>query len=404
MASVSAQAGLEMRLDQEKSLDITPFVKRFVWRQSMIAGGFSWEMRFATTQWNEWNALLMGRERPRVQFRLRSDESDQQPQATEWRTVITDMSRASFSQDISMIGEIRGADRRLELAQETRCRVFDTQLASSVFSRIASEYGLDTDIEPTSVADTFTQAHKNDWTFMRGLARDHVVQSKRGDCYLWLDENILKFQTVELSDQSDRSYDIATLENRVNGYAATYYGRRADRRGAARLQGIGFDFVTKKPVVFTMDPGAAQTHPSLAQRVPRRMADGLRVFPVIESTPGLVEAETRARWGRVAPRYLSLAIETRPDLTVRVGKIMSVESNLGERRETPFLGRYAILEVEHVYEDGAISTKLIGYRREAHEGEAQPTGSSADNVGTRDRNGLVSGINPRTTVIAQEIQ
>ena len=302
-----------------------------------------------------------------------------------------------------MVGAIFGADRRLLLAQEMRSRSFDESLASDVFNRIAQEYGLNVDISATGATDGWTQAFEDDWAFMRRIARETIVQSGRGDCYLWMDNGTLRFSTVELTDKSDRSYDMSVVENRVDGYVATYNGRRSDRMGAATCRGIGFDFATKKAVTFTMDPDTASTHPSMASRVPRSMGDGLRVFPVFEEERGRVEEAVRARWGRYAPRYLAVRLKTRPDLTVKVAKIMSIESNLGQERETPFMGRYAILEVQHVLERGAIATTLVGFRREAHEGEAQPTGASADNAGTRDTNGLDTGINPRTIVVAQEL-
>jgi len=401
--SASATAGIELRLGSREALDITPLVRKFVWTQSMIDGGFSWAIKFVSSQWREWDSLMLGRDTPEFQFRLRSDESTGQPQATEWQTAITDTSKASFSQDTSMVGAIRGADRRLLLAQTARSRRFDNRRASDVFNVIAGEYGLNTAIDATGVVDSWTQAFTDDWSFMRRMAREVVVQSGRGDSYLWMDNGTLRYATVELTDLSDRRYDMASIENRVDGYVATYSGRKSDRMGAATARGIGFDFATKKAVTFTMDPGTAATHPSLASRVPRRMGDGLRVFPVFEDERGRVEEIVRARWGRYAPRYLAVRLRTRPDLTVRPGKIMSIEANLDESRETPFMGRYAILEVQHVVERGALHTTLVGYRREAHEGDAQPTGASADTPNTRDHSGLTAGVNPRTIVVAQEL-
>ena len=392
-----------MRFANQEASDITPLVRRFTWTQSMIGGGFSWAIKFASSQWNEWDSLMMGKDRPEFQFRLRSDENDGQNQSTEWQTAITDASKASFSQDTSMVGAIFGADRRLLLAQEMRSRQFAVGRATDVFSRIAQEHGLNADITASGAVDRWTQAFEDDWSFMRRIARETTVQSGRGDSYLWMDNGTLRFGTVELSDKSDRRYDMSVVENRVDGYVATYSGRRADRMGAATCRGIGFDFRLKRAVTFTMDPGTAATHPSLASHVPRRMSDGLRVFPVFEEARDRVEETVRARWGRYAPRYLAVRLKTRPDLTVRPGKIMSIEANLDQRRETPFMGRYAILEVQHVLERGAIATTLVGYRREAHKGEAQPTGASADNIGTRDQSGLSAGINPRTIVVAQEL-
>ena len=397
----SAPSSLEMRLSNDEALDITPFVKRFVWTESMIHGGFSWSIKFLANKWKEWDFLMMGRDSPDVQFRLRSEE-DSGPQSTEWRTAIVDKSRAAFSQDRSMVGEVKGADRRLLLAQTPRTRAFSDLLASQVLSQIASEHALTPDIEATSSIESWVQSRTNDWAFMRRLARASSTQGGRCDTYLWMDEQTLRFAAPQLADESDRQYDMSTVEGRVDSYAVTYHGRQADRMGAASLRGVGFDFNTKQGITFEMGPGTASTQPSLAGRVPRRMADGLRIIPVFDADPASVESVVRSRWGRAAPRYLGMRINSRPDLTLQVNKVISMESNLDEDAETPFMGRYAVLEVQHVMERGSIATSLTAYRREAQIGEAQPTGASADIPGTRDRF-QDAGIMPRTIVTAQEI-
>ena len=399
--SASATASLELRRANNEALDITPFVDTFVWTDSMLAGGFSWYLQFTAQAWREWDDLMLGREKPVFQFRLRSEEDDG-TQSTEWRTAITDKSNAAFSQDTSMIGEIKGADRRLDMAQEHRTRKFLDVRASDVFARIASEHGLTPDIARTSEVSSWTQVRMDDWAFMREMARQSSPESGRGDTYLWLEEDTLHYAFPTLSDLSDRSYDLSVVESRVENYVGAYSGREADRFGAATLIGVGFNFDTKKGIVFTMDPAAAASQPSLADRVPRRMGDGRRVFPVFEVDPKRVEEHVRARWGQLAPRYLSLRVNTRPDLTLRPNKIIAMENNLGEDQSTPFLGRYAVLEVRHVLKKGSIETSLLGCRREAQEGDAQPTGASADQSGTRDGN-QTAGIMPRTIVVAQEL-
>lgn len=390
-----------MRRTDGTAIDITPFVSRFSWTESLILGGFYWTIDFAAIQWREWDDLMMGRDERTVQFRLRTEE-DQGPQSTEWRTAVVDKSRAAFSQDISMLGGVKGGDAALRMAQTVRTRVFKDRTVSDVLSRIATDHGLLVDVEDTRGSRDWYQVREDDWSFARRLARQASNATGRGDTYLWLDETTLRFQAPALSALSARRYDMAAVESRVDGYAATYHGREADRMGAATLRGVGFDYLTKRAVTFDVDAGTAQSHPALAQRVPREMSAGLRVFPVSERTAPRVEEVVRARWGRTAPRYLALRVRTRPDLTLRPNNVISMESNLDERRETPFMGRYAVLEVQHVLTKGSIETAFTAYRREAQEGDAEPTGANADIPGTRDQF-QNAGINPTTIVVAQEI-
>ena len=379
----SAPSSIELRVGESEALDITPFVDRFVWSESMLAGGFSWDIKFKTEKWAEWDRLMLGRDEPRHQFRLRVQGASG-ADTTEWRTAITDKSRAAFAANTGMVGQISGADTRLKMAQQSRTRVWKELRASEVLTRIAADYGLEVAIDNSASTRTHEQLRMNDWAFARRVARYATTESGRCDTYLWLDENTLRFSAPQLTEASVRRYDMSVMEDRVNDYAGAYFGRGADRQGAARLRGVGFDWKTKTGSVFTMDAARAQSQPSLASRVPRRMEDGLRVYPVFDEARGVVEERVRARWGRVAPRYFSMRVNTRPDLTVRPNTVIAVESNLDIRRETPFTGRYVVLEVLHTLENSSIVTSLICYRREAHEGEAQPTGANADNASTSD--------------------
>jgi len=389
-------------MSNTEALDITPFVDRFTWVESMIAGGFSWDLRIKAEQWAEWDRLMFGRDEPRYQFRLRV-QGNANADTTEWRTAITDKSRAGFSQDVSMRAQITGADMRLLMAQQPRTRVWPSMRVSDVLSRIAGEHGLNAAVERSASQDTHSQLRMNDWAFARKLCRVATVESGRCDSYLWLDEDTLRFGSPQLTDVSARRYDMSVSEDRVEDYTAAYFGREADRQGAARLRGVGFDWGSKKGVTFTMGTSQAQTQPSLASRVPRRMEDGMRVYSVFREETDVVEERVRSRWGRVAPRYLSLRVNTRPDLTVRPNEIISMEANLDVRRETPFMGRYVVLEVQHTFEKQSITTSMICYRREAQEGEAQPTGSNADTAGTRDHFEGAGTAARRTILVAREL-
>ena len=398
--SGSGTVSLELRTSDAEALDITPFVERFTWTESMLSGGFSWELHFRTEFWREWDRLMLGRDLPNYQMRLLVQE--QEEQSTEWRSIYLDKSRAAFSQNLAMTGQARGADRRLELAQGSRTRRWTNVRVSDIISQIASEHGLLPDVEQTSSLDDYTQARENDWAFARRVARAAALGSGRGDVYLWMDERTLRLRAPQLTARSARSYDIAVVEERLNEFVGTYYGREADRQGAATLRGVGFDFDAKAGIVFEMNPGTAQTQPSLASRVPRRMADGLRVVAIFQDTKDTVVDAVRARWCRVAPRYMSVTINTRPDVTISPGVVISIEANLDQRRETPWVGRYVVLEVRHTLVAGTMTTSLVCYRREAHEGESFPTGASADLAATQDP-GQRTGQQPRTTRTARQL-
>lgn len=391
---------LEIRSNGE-AVDITPFVDRFVWRESMISGGFSWEMMFKAEAWREWDKLLFGRDKPVHQFRLRTTEANSIV-STEWRTAVVDKSRASFSQDVSMVGHIKGGDRRLLLAQGTRTRAHTDTTTQRILQRIAQDHGLNAKIAETGPQDSWVQARESDWAFARRLARESSTPAGRCDTYLWMDEDTLRFVAPTLGVPSVRRYDLDQVESRIDGWAGTYNGRTADRAGAARLRGVGFDFGTKKAIIFEMNETSATSQPALAARVPRRMSDGLRVFAVTYSQSSMVEQVVRSRWGRYAPRYLGVRIRTRPDLTIRPNNVISLDANLDKRRETPYMGRYVCLEVEHEMVGGVIVTFLSCYRREAQEGDDAPTGVSADTTATRDRN-QSAGLPPKTILVAQEV-
>lgn len=398
--SSSVTSSIELRLGEQEAFDITPFVKRFVWSESMLSGGFSWELVILTERWKDWESILFGRDQPRIQFRLISNEPEG-PVSTEWRTAVVDKSRAVFGQNVAMLADIKGADARLDMAQKVRTRAWAERSVSSVLTQLASEHGLTPDIEKTAALDINIQAREDDWTFARRLAQEAATESGRGDAYLWVDEDALRFRAPQLTDQSERRYDMSVVENRVDGYVAAYNGREADREGAATLLGVGFNFLTKQATLFEMNPSTAATHPSMASRVPRRMEDGLRFVPVFSEAQKQVEENVRASWGKVASRYVTMRINTRPDLTLRPNTVISMEANLDERRQTPFMGRYALLEVQHVLEKSTIITTVVGYRREAQVGDAQPTGSNADTAGSRDAFRGAGNNPPKTISVAR---
>lgn len=364
---------LEMRVGNT-SYDITPFVDHFVWSDSMIRGGFSWRMRFRADRWTDWRELLFDLNKPTIQFRVVTDAAGRGV-SSEWRTALTDGSRCSFAQDKSMVAEVVGADLRLELAQQARTRMWSDVEASVILRAIAGEYGLNTNIQDTRAGETWYQLRKSDWAFARDIAAV-ANESSRGDTYLWLDENILHYGAPRVEDAALRRFDMDMQESRVDRYATAYMGRSADRLGAATFRGVGFDFATKKALSFVCDQAAAASHPALAARVPRSMADGLRVVPVFEDDRARIEEATRWMWGRVAARYLSVSIATNADPTIKPNTMLELDSDLDDTRTTPFMGRYACLEVTHVLDAGAIRTIVTGWRREAQSGEDEPSGAS----------------------------
>lgn len=396
--SLTGTGGIEMRVEGT-ARDITPFVRRFRWTESLIAGGWSWSMSFATEQWPEWDTLLVGRERPTVHFRLKSQEAGDEF-STEWKRAYVEDSREAF-RGATMLANVRGGDKRLEMRQKARTRTHRDASVADVCRRIAAEYDLTPDVDDTTARRDRFQLREDDWGFMRRLLSETSLASGRGDAFLWLDETTLRLHAPELAALSARRHDLAEVENRVDRVSIGYAGRRVDRLGGASQRVVGFDLAKKAPLVFDLGAEEAQTMPALARRVPRDPADGLRVYALAEEGSAFVEGACRGQWGRVAPRYFAMRLDTRPDLSLRPGAIIEVQANLDLRRESPFFGRFAVLEVQQHVEKSALRTVAICYRREAFEGEVEPTGASAASGGSRDRYRVGAPERTRTVVRAE---
>jgi len=396
--SLTGTGGVEMRLDNE-AVDITAYTRRFVWTESLIGGGFSWSLDFSTEEWDEFTDVLLGRDRPEVRFRLKTVEDDIEA-TTDWRRAITDGSTNAY-RGTSLGASVWGSDKRLLMRQKARTRAWPATSLSDLVARIANEYGFAADVETTSGRRDRWQVREDDWTFLYRRARESSTGSARADSFLWLDEDVLRFGAPDTQAPSDRRHDFSEVENRIDRIVLSYAGRAVDRAGGATLSGVGFDLAKKATRLFTQDATKAGVQPALAKKVPRDPGEALRVVPVFEETPDLVEAATRARWGRSGPRYFTLRLDTRPDLTLRLGAVVEVQANVDARRQTPFLGRFVVLELQHVAVNSAITTTAVCFRREAYEGEEDPTGVAAAQGGTRDNYIAGQPSAPRTILVGE---
>jgi phage protein D len=370
--SLSATGGLEMQIDGGPARDVTPFLRKFVWRESMIAGGWYWEARFSTETWEEWEDLILGRDSSDLRVRLKQQGGVEE--ATEWRRMYIDHAKTSF-RGTTLIGRVFGGDIRLAMQEKARTRTWKDATVSDVLSDIADEWKLTQDIKNTAGRRTWWQLREDDWTFARRLAASAATGSGRGDAYMWVDGSNLRFDSPSTSEASARRHDMRTLENRVDRVLVAYNGRNVDRAGGMTLRRIGYDFKTKAAIPFVVDANAASAFPALAPRLPRAMTSGLRIHPTFEETRALVEESARAQWGQSAQRYYSARIDTRGDLTLKPGVVLEVLGNLSDRQEAPFFGRYAVLEVTHALVDSVIVTSATCFRREAGIGDANTSGS-----------------------------
>lgn len=399
--SLAGTGGIELRIDSATARDITAFVKRFVWTESMIAGGFSWGIEFATEDWPEFTDLLLGRDTPVLRFRLLSQQDGGVPATTDWRTAITDGSSAGIRGE-TFTGRAHGADRRLDMRQKARTRAWPQASVSDLVARIGADYGFAVQAaDSTAGRRDRWQLRQDDWSFLAQSVREVATSSGRGDAFVWLDEETLHFGAPSVQVASDRRHDMSEIENRVDRFVVGYQGREVDRQGGATLVGVGYDLDKQKAVIFKLDEGQTRTQPALASKVPRSQADGLRVLPVMEEGAALVEEHTRGKWGKVAPRYFSLRVDTRPDLTLRPGMVVEMQTNLDARHRTPFLGRFVVLEVQHILAAGAITTVASCFRRESYEGEEDPIGAAVAQGATRDAYRLGQPDLPRTVLVAE---
>lgn len=399
LPSITGTGGLEIRRGGD-ARDITPFVYRYVSTESMIEGGWSWSLTLNIEQWKEWERLLLGQdENPGREFRL--NQQDGVLNATsEWMRAFVDGSKMDV-RGRALSARVWGADVRLKMQQFAKTRAWPDTSVAEVIRRIAAEYDLIPDVQDTLGRRNRWQLRQDDWTYMSELASYAATGSRRGDSYLWVDDDAIRFKAPNLGIASDRRHDLSEADNRADKVLIAYHGRRADRCGGASLLGVSYEPLEGQPIRFLMDGAAASTQPAMATKLPRPASDGLRVVPFMYSESELVEEKTRGWWGGVAPRYFSMRLTTRPDLTLRPGNVVEVQANLNERQNLAVFGRYVVLEVQHVLENGHITTTASCFRREAFVGDEEPTGSSVSFAGTRDRTRLSASPLPRSTLVAE---
>ena len=387
--------------------DVTPFVRKFVWTESLIEGGFTWMIQLSSAGWNEWNDALIGRVELQVRLKFQTDTVESTP----WRTAVVDTSKISY-RSTSLTFAIYGADKRLNMMQTDRTRAWPGTTVADVVRRIGEEWGFDVFVERTKHSTDRWQVRENDWTFLARLVDSSAVASGRGDTYVWLDEDKLTLSAPQLQRSSDRRHSLQAVENRVDRVTLSYHGREVDRNGGATLRVVSYDVDKKEARTFDVDRAATESQPALARRVPRSQDGGLRVFPGTTGEPSGVEETARAQWGSYGPRYFAMRLDTRPDLTLKPGMIIEVQGSLDPGQESPFLGRFVCLEVTHELTSGDLSDKRTGglitsaicYRREAYIGDDEPSGSSAVRAGTRDRYQFGQEQTQTTTVVAEVLE
>jgi hypothetical protein len=380
--SLLGQGGVELQVDGQ-AREVTPYLRKFVWRESAIEGGFTWAASLSADAWRDWNDIILGVVRD-LRWRFKVQEAGKDS-STPWRRAYVTHSATTFTSTVITF-EVGGTDIRAEMKQLPRTRIWRQTAVSDVVAAMAKEHGLDSVVERTiGVRDRY-QIRESDWDYLARLsATETTLDGGRGDAYVWLDGTTLRLGAAQAQARSDRRHNIDLVENRVDRTVVSYNGRHVDWRGGASLRGVGFDFETKSAVIFDLGAAQASSHPALAQRVPRDPAAGLRIFPTPDTSAEAVEGVVRSAWGKLASRYFTLRLDTRPDVALRPMMLVDVQGPATARHQTPLLGRFIVLEVEHVYDRGRATTTAVAFRREAYDGEADPTGASVAAAGTRDR-------------------
>jgi hypothetical protein len=268
--------------------------------------------------------------------------------------------------------------------------------------RVAEEYGLRHEVQDTTRVRDRWQCRRSDWSYLRMLARESAVAPGRGDSYLWLDDDTLRFGAPDLSAPAERRYQLNTDDARLDRVVISYNGRAVDRAGGATLRGVGYDLDAGTPLTFDMGAQAAATQPALGSRLVRSPDDGLRVAPLTSESRDGVEERTRSAWGAHAPRTFSLRADGEGDITLRPGRVVEVQGSNSPERDLPVFGRYVVLEVVHTMEGGSVATAAVCYRREAFRGDVEPAGAAVTSGGTRDtfRPGEKPA-QPRTILVAE---
>lgn len=359
--------------------DITPYVRRFVYRNSLLTGFARWTLFITATEWGWWKDIMIGNG---LRFSLKIKHvADEFSTETEWLNLVVDTSAGVFHKT-QMQGKVVGGGIELNMMEKTRRRAFVDQPISSIFQRIASGYQLVPEIDTSTGIQNWYQANQSDWDFLQELF-DYFLSSTsgRGDVFFNVDNQTLYVKSINFAKPAVRQY--AFTMGRQNDMSVSaqykYYGGQVSRKGGLVIEARGFDRDTGLSVIYKATP-ILNPAPVLKDKFPKETSMVCRAYSVPTSNYNLVRARALREQAKFGMRYYGISILVLNELTIKLRDMMEVSIKDTKGDGAPQEGRYGVFGYKIDVDAGNIKTAVTGYRRESTAGPEYAVGPNVSQV------------------------
>jgi hypothetical protein len=368
-----ATSGTILLQDTTGIQDLTPYVSKFVYKNSVLLGHSRWKLFFNTSDWAFWKDLMIGNG---LRFSIKViGEKNGSKSETDWLNLVVDFSDGGL-RSTQMKGFIEGGGAELTMMEEEKRKAYANTTASQIFQLVAAQYSLIPDVGSSSFVDTWYQANQTDWNFLQEVIDDYVsAQDNRGDAYLNIDGQNLVVKPINFALPSTRKYDLTQSDDRVTKVQFKYYGGQVTRSGIV-VEARGFDRGTGLAVSFSASPVTAPSA-ALADKLPETLTGKKKVILTSSSSLEYVRIQALRAQAKYGNRYYGMAVRAANDLTVKLREMFEISMQDGQGSGAFTEGRYGIYEYIIDYRPTRIETNIIGYRREAYTGPQVAVGAPA---------------------------
>jgi hypothetical protein len=355
--------------------DLTPYVRRLIFKNSLLTGHTSWALSFTSPDWDFWDKFMVGKGLT-YNLKIRSVREGK-PSETGWLGLVVDDSNAKVKRK-KMQGTVRGGGKELGMMDRARRRAFPSSSASQVIRRIALEHSLTPNLGDSGATHTWYQANQTDWEMLQEVMGYFVASSdNRGDAYLNIDGLNLTVKPINFAKPSVRKYDLSNLrrDDRIDSFETHFYGGQVDRGGGIVVEARGFDASLGQAVTFTANP-LTSGQPALANKLPQSFANKSIVVLEPHAEVQFVRARALREQARMGSRYYGISINVLNDLEIKLRDMIEVTLKDRRGRSSKFAGRYGVHEYVIDYSRRRIVTSVVCYRREASVGKAPAVGAN----------------------------
>jgi phage protein D len=232
---------------------------------------------------------------------------------------------------------IKAEDRLQDLRMTRRTRTFENISDSDLFQQIASQQGLQADIDVSGPTyKVLAQVNQSDLAFLRERAR-------AVDAEVWVDDTTLSVQSRAKRNANDMTLTygqglfefsaMADLANQATGFSVT-----------------GWDVSAKQPLGYTATSSAlaGEVNGDLSGSAALQQAIGQRTQQVVHALPYTsqeAQAQAEARYRRWARRFVTGSGIADGDGRIQVGTSLTLQG-LG----TLFNGKFYVTAVRHLFD------------------------------------------------------